>query len=479
MTLQYQKLLTLLKQQPPASGYLLAFSGGLDSCVLLDLMHKLSLHEKIPLRAIHINHGLQGEAEQWVSHCQQICEALKIPLQVVHLNMKPGKGESIEAVAREQRYQAFESELKKGEMLLLAQHRDDQAETLLLQLLRGGGPEGLACMSFYKAFSLGAVFRPLLDVSRAEIEEYAHSNNLDWIEDPSNTDIKFDRNYLRHEVLPLLKKRWPSYNKTFSRSARLCAAATEIIGAQASELLKQVRVTDSGLEGDVTHEGILLNAKSLSELAEQQQIIVIREWLRQQQLSFPSEVQMRQILIQMLKSSNEASPLVTWADIEVRRYRNHLYAFKAPDSFDSTIEYDWDLGAPLTLPELDKCLTVTKVKGEGISLEKIRHLSFTVRFRSENLVDNSGESNSEAVKSDIFRGKSAELENKIPGTTKASKLKKTMQQSGIPPWLRNRVPILSLNDELIAIVGWWISPKYRSLKNESGIIITSQSICEK
>ncbi len=452
MTLQFNNFSSLLKQSIEPSGYLVALSGGLDSMVLLALMHKVAAQTKIPLRAIHINHGLQSDADQWEIHCQQQCTILQIPLKIVHLNIAPVKGESIEATAREQRYQAFASELQQDESLLLAQHRDDQAETLLLQLLRGAGPEGLASMPMFRKFARGTMFRPLLDSTRKEIEEYAKSKALIWIEDPSNNELNFDRNYLRHKVMPLIEARWPSYSKTFSRSASLCADGNHFISTQAAELLSKVILKNSAPSSAQCE--YLIDINLLSEYSSVQQALLVREWLKQLQLARPSEIQMQELLKQMLQSNEQASPLVKWGGVEVRRYRKHLYAFETPPMFDFSFESQWNLNKPLLLPDIFGYLVATEVRGAGICKSKIGCEPLIVSFRHETPKGCDNSPDSKVVRKILV---------------KPSTLKKIMQQSSIPPWERNRVIVLSNKiGDLIALVGWWISPDYQVVGADEG-----------
>ena len=196
---------------------LIAYSGGLDSHVLLHLVSQFPQASHYQVRAMHIHHGLQEEADAWVPHCQSVCADLNIPLQINHLNLELKKGESIEEAARAARYIALKESLKQGEVLLTAHHQNDQAETLLLQLFRGAGVQGLAGMPTISSFGSGQHARPLLNASRQSLEMYAEEHQLSFIEDPSNKDSAFDRNYLRNEVLPQLRERWPSIDKTISR----------------------------------------------------------------------------------------------------------------------------------------------------------------------------------------------------------------------------------------------------------------------
>ncbi|NIE77598.1 tRNA lysidine(34) synthetase TilS [Pantoea sp. Ap-967] len=202
-----------------APTWYIAFSGGLDSTVLLHLLADYARHHPSPpLRALHVHHGLQPAADAWPAHCQAICDNLGIELQVIHVQVAPGA--SLEQAARDARYGAFEAVLQQGDILFTAQHRDDQAETLLFRLLRGAGLRGLAAMPERRSLGQGSLVRPLLGTSREQLLAYAQANGLAWIEDPSNADTTFDRNYLRGEVFPRLRQRWPQACQNMARSAQ-------------------------------------------------------------------------------------------------------------------------------------------------------------------------------------------------------------------------------------------------------------------
>ncbi len=206
----------------------IALSGGLDSTVLLHQLATLARTQSLPpLHAIHVHHGLQAAADAWPQHCQRLCDALGVPLTVVQVQVAPGA--SLEAAARDARYAAFEQALGPGEVLLTGQHRDDQAETLLFRLLRGTGVRGLTGMAAQRPLGQGVLLRPLLNTGRDALETYAKANALEWVEDPSNADIRFSRNYLRNEVLPVIARRWPRFAQTFARTARHLAEAQALL----------------------------------------------------------------------------------------------------------------------------------------------------------------------------------------------------------------------------------------------------------
>lgn len=228
------RLLQVLAPWRNAPAWHIGFSGGLDSTVLLHLLAELAKRENLPpLNAIHVHHGLQALADAWPLHCQQVCEALSIPLQVISVHVAPGA--SLEQAARDARYAAFSQRLGEGEVLLTGQHQDDQAETLLFRLLRGAGVRGLAAMPASRTLGAGRLVRPLLSVSRAKLEAYAVDNGLHWVQDPSNDDSGYSRNYLRHQVFPALASRWPQANASLARSAAHLGEAQQLLDELADD----------------------------------------------------------------------------------------------------------------------------------------------------------------------------------------------------------------------------------------------------
>lgn len=233
MTLE-SRLLTTLTPWRDAPAWRVAFSGGLDSTVLLHLLASLARREALPpLSAIHIHHGLQAAAETWPLHCRRLCDALGVPLYIQSVEVAPGA--SLERAARDARYAAFAAALGSGEVLLAAQHRDDQAETLLFRLLRGAGVQGLAGMPASRPLGAGYLLRPLLQCSRAELQAYAAEHRLVWLDDPSNADCRFSRNYLRHRLMPVLAARWPQVAATVARSAEHLREAAQLLDELAQQ----------------------------------------------------------------------------------------------------------------------------------------------------------------------------------------------------------------------------------------------------
>ncbi|WP_085581405.1 MULTISPECIES: tRNA lysidine(34) synthetase TilS [unclassified Pseudomonas] len=238
------RLLRTLTPWRTAAAWRIAFSGGLDSTVLLHLLARLAKTETLPpLSALHVHHGLQAAAEAWPEHCRAFCDALGVPLRVVRVQVRPGA--SLERAARDARYAAFDAAIGRNEALLTGQHRDDQAETLLFRLLRGAGVRGLSAMPVHRPLGQGSLVRPLLDAGRGELEAYARAHQLTWIEDPSNQDTQFSRNYLRHQVMPLLAARWPQATASLVRSAAHAREAQGLLDELAQLDLNDARTPDA------------------------------------------------------------------------------------------------------------------------------------------------------------------------------------------------------------------------------------------
>ncbi|MBV6822479.1 tRNA lysidine(34) synthetase TilS [Pseudomonas sp. PD9R] len=268
------KLLRSLTPWRNAKTWRIAFSGGLDSTVLLHLLAHLAKTQSLPaLSAIHVHHGLLVAADAWPAHCQAVCESLGVPLQIARVQVQPGA--SLERAARDARYAAFIEAIQADEVLLTAQHRDDQAETLLFRLLRGAGVRGLSGMPRQRPLGKGCLLRPLLDVTRAELEAYAATHRLSWIEDPSNQDRHFSRNYLRHQVLPLLTARWPQAMATMARSATHLSEAQGLL-----DELAQLDLADAGTASDFDWLGLpSLDLASLEKLSIARQRNALSHWL--------------------------------------------------------------------------------------------------------------------------------------------------------------------------------------------------------
>jgi tRNA(Ile)-lysidine synthase len=409
------RLFTVLQEHSLSHCYRIAYSGGLDSHVLLYSL--VQLRSQLPnatLTAVHVDHGLSPRSEQWSHHCREVCTALGIFCQVIKTDARPAKGESPEAVAREARYRILCSLIGVGECLLTAQHQDDQAETVLLQLLRGAGPSGLAAMARTAPFGEGRLLRPLLPFSRAELKAYAEKEGLTWIEDPSNLDIRFDRNYVRHAVLPVLQQRWPSVARTLARVAAHQADTAELLDKQAQTQLAKI-----------DHGGQELPVGALRELPLPDCRNLLRYWLKRQGLPLPDRTHLQRIIEEVLPAGEDSQPLVAWPGAEVRRYRQRLYALQPLPPHDSMLVLAWNGVDPLLLPPgVGGVLRLKPTTGWGLNPAQLRRAPLTVRFRQ------GGE-----YFHPITRGRGCSL-------------KKLFQEYGIPPWRRARIPLIYSGDRL-------------------------------
>lgn len=436
----WQQLAKVLQRFPDASRYWVAFSGGVDSHALLHASTVLRDKQALPeVVAAHINHGLHPEADDWERHCAQVCQALCIPFTAIPVQAHPRTGESPEAVARQARYQALWVVIAEGDMLLTAHHRDDQAETLLLQLVRGAGTLGLAAMPACAPFGQGWLGRPLLDVSRAMLEQYGHAQELRWISDSSNADTRYDRNFIRHQVLPVLQARWPSLNRTLSR-----VAANQ---QDAACLLEHLAAADCrAIAGPVPRT---LSRTALVALAPGRQRNVLRYWLRSLNLPMAGRVHIEAILLDAARGSEKTSPCVGWPGAEVRRYRDRIYAMR-PRSVAPGRQrpIPWNLKTPLELSH--GRLKATRVRGAGLSAYIVARGSLEVRFRG------GGE-----------RCRPA-------GSRHTRMLKKLFQQQGVPPWERSQVPLIYIDGEFAAVAGLWVCEPYAAREGEVGWLLLWQ-----
>lgn len=413
--------------------YYVAYSGGLDSTVLLHWLWQ----QNLPVHAIHINHQLQAQAVEWAEHCAQQCIAWQIPYTVQTVSAHKQSGESPEAAARAARYAAFAQLMSANSVLCTAHHQDDQAETLLLQLIRGAGVAGLAAMPGYTPFATGHLWRPLLEKTRAELEQYAQQQQLTWIEDPSNQATDYDRNYLRHHIFPLLRARWPSVSATLARSAKHCAEAMQVLAEQAASDYQMVQVAETSLA-----------INRLMNLSRARQHQVVRYWLEQQNLPLPSTAQMAQLLRQ-LQSRQDAVPIVHWPGVRVQRYRDSLYATKWQSVKEDAIALSqlcltWDLSQPLELPHNLGTLVATSQQGAGLSKQRLAQAPITIRFRH------------------------GTLRCQPQGRAHSQTLKKLYQEYAIPPWQRNTLPLLFCGEELAAVIGHWICAPFAARADEIG-----------
>ncbi|NOX75686.1 MAG: tRNA lysidine(34) synthetase TilS [Gammaproteobacteria bacterium] len=445
MPISLAALLPTLPALKHIKRYWVAYSGGLDSHVLL---HSLAAQRPLPggaeLRAVHVNHRLSGHAADWAQHCEAQCIALGVPLQQLIVDARAEPGESPEAAARHARYRAIAELVQAGDCLLTAHHQDDQAETLLLQLLRGAGPRGLAAMPMLAPFADGWHARPLLGTRRDELLAYAEKQGLHWVDDESNVDTGFDRNFLRHDIFPKLKQRFPAAASTLARSAGLCAEASELLDLRAQ----------ADLDGLESEEGTL-SADGLRGLGEVRARNALYHWIRQHGKATPSAAQMARIWQDVLGSGADSQPLVIWAGVALRRYRDALFLGEAERMPEQPSTVQWPVGEGGCHDLRFAGLGVLSL-GEGVAGTAALSLlrgpltghTLEVRFRQ----------GGERLQPAGRRGRHA--------------LKKLWQEAGVPPWRRDQQPLIFLRGELIAVAGLCVAEGYAAEVGDESLWLT-------
>lgn len=405
-----------LNGQPDLTALTVAYSGGLDSHVLLHLVSDLrELRPDIAIRALHINHRLQPDSDSWATHAEAVANDLNIPITVFPVEVSASHADGPEAAARLARYAAFSEHLMAGEHIFLAQHADDQAETFLLQALRGSGPDGLASIPRKRTFADGFMSRPLLNCSREQLQAYAEANALTPIHDPSNDDTRFDRNFLRHEIMPKLQERWPAATRTLSRSANRCSAASQTLLGLAQEDLRQVRL-----------RGVSeLSVSEIKTLPRERAYNVLRLWVRQSGLRMPRLQDLAEVYRQLVTSRADSQGIVNVRDYEFRRHKDRLYLL-LPKKEPTAFHHDWEAPfLPLYIPEIDQTLTQEDCERQGIRMPN--HGVITVRTRVGSELIKLGE----------------------PAFHKA--VKKLLQEASVPPWLRDVTPLIYIDGRLAAV----------------------------
>ncbi len=414
-----------------------AYSGGVDSHVLLHALAALPPGQPCRVAAVHINHGLQAGAAAWDEHCRIVCVGLGVHYVSMQADGRAIAGESREAAARAARYAVLKAWLPQRHYLLTAQHRDDQAETLLLQLLRGSGVKGLAAMPRLVPFGAGSLLRPLLGCSRNALLDYALANRLNWVDDPSNRDISLDRNFLRHQVLPVLHQRWPALSATLSRSARHCAEAALIL----EDLARQ----DLAMLVDESKD--TLPVSGLLQLPPERQRNSLRHWMAEKGGTTPSEAVLARIVNDILGSRADAEACVCWGDCELRRYRDRLYLLPRDTRQDMPAWLEWRTETVLELPQAGGLLSASRRTGSGVRAADCVEAEVRVTWR------HGGE-----------RCRPAGRRHHHP-------LKKLFQEAGIPPWERGRIPLVYIGDELAAVADLWVCDPFSAGPGEAGFTI--------
>jgi tRNA(Ile)-lysidine synthase len=405
---------------------LVAFSGGVDSVALLAALAGLP-DPPASLRAVHVNHGLHPRAGGWAHHCRLVARRLHVSLSVRKADVRRDKGLSLEEAARRARYQVLATELGQGEILLTAHHQDDQLETVLLQLLRGAGVRGLAAMPECAPFAASLLVRPLLSRSRSELESWVRQAGLAWQEDESNADERFDRNYLRRVVLPLIQVRWPAAAASVSRSARHAAEAQRLLDALARA------------DVDSAADGADLSVAVLRGLPAERRRNAVRYWIARAGLRAPDAKRLQELTGPVLEARIDSKPSISWPGAQIRRHAGRLCLQALPiigaaaagtPSLPRGLQWEWHAQPRLELPD-GSTLELQRDRHGPIALDKLPAV-VTVRWRT-----------------------GGERIRIIAGANRRA-LKSLLQEAAVPPELRARLPLLFSGEHLLAVGSSWL-----------------------
>jgi tRNA(Ile)-lysidine synthase len=422
---------------PQGSSLLLGLSGGVDSVVLLHLLVQLSQHFSWRIGALHVHHGISLHADEWAEFCTEMCAGYSIPLSVERVDISPLRDMGIEAAARKLRHAVFEKQ--QVDFIALAHHRDDQAETMLLQLLRGAGVRGASAMQIFKPRNnVPSLLRPLLDIERRELEAYAQDHGLRWVEDDSNEDVSYPRNFLRHRVLPVLAQRFPAYRVTLARSARHFAETAELLDDLAS------------LDAANAMAGERLSVSILRQSSNARGKNLLRYFLAARGAPIPDTTRLDEMLRQLCEAGEGAQIRITWQDWQLRCYQEYAYTLPVtlPVADFSII---WRGEAEVVLPASHGMWHFERVIGQGVSLEKLQQAVVTIRPRH----------GSEMIKLDVARPRQS--------------LRNLLQQQGVPPWQRELLPLLYCGNELVYVPGVASAAGYLAQAGEEGVLFRRQS----
>jgi tRNA(Ile)-lysidine synthase len=432
-SLSIDHILQVLEKLPAPGHYWLAYSGGMDSTALLSILATHRDRLLAELVAVHVNHQLSANADQWEKHCRAFCREINIRYESVTINVRDGRTDSPEAHARELRYAALEQFMQQDDILLTAHHRNDLAETVIQQLLRGSGPEGLSAIPDTRRCGRGWLARPLLAYSRRQIEEYVRGQRLTWVEDESNIDQGLDRNFIRNTVMPTLRERWPSTADVLWRVSRVQADAVVVLNDMAEQ----------DLHGALGNSDTVLRLSAVDKLSLPRQRNLLRYWIRKNGHPVPAMNVIDEIINELMHARPDSMPCVRWGDTEVRRYRDEVSIMPATTlALSARGPYLWSLEKSL---ELDGGrLAASMIVGSGIRADRVQDNKVEIRFRE------GGESIRPA------------------GRKETHELKKLFQDSAVPPWKRDRIPLVYVGDELAAVAGYWVADGFQATGSEQG-----------
>jgi tRNA(Ile)-lysidine synthase len=448
-------------QKYPKIPLVIAYSGGVDSQVLLHALAKLKHAEKIlnTITVCHVNHGLSKNATTWQNFAEQACQKLNLSFVAYQVNVQKKAQQSLEALARDARYEALQSLYDGQSIIITGHHRDDQAETFLLALKRGAGLKGLSAMAVETLHGKDLFIRPLLNISRAEIVNYAKEQQLDWVEDESNSDTRFDRNFIRQKIIPLLSERWPSITQTINRSSKHCLEGQLLLDDLAEQDMANCQLSE-----------LCLSVSNLSELSIARFNNLIRYFLAQHHYLMPSTEQLSQVYLQLC-ASNDKSPAVKVANNYLRRYKNGLYL--TTDFLDIS---DWR--------ETVYCVdTQNRVLPDIIELPDTLG---TITFSKVVISTSNAAKNQSTHVSNLYQKIALPAKNQkvtlrfdhrnptcLPDYRNHSRsLKKVLQELNIPPWQRKRIPFLYYDEALVAALGHFVCQEFIENESTPSMIVT-------
>ncbi|HCH32948.1 MAG TPA: tRNA lysidine(34) synthetase TilS [Oceanospirillaceae bacterium] len=420
-----------LKPHLRSAGWLVAVSGGLDSMVLLHALVQLSQSQPCPpIRVVHINHGLHADAQAWQRQVEQQAQAYGLACATQNVVIDPVLQQKLglEAAARDARYQFFEQQLQAREVLLLAQHADDQSETLLLRLMRGAGVAGLRAMPQQRSLGLGSMLRPLINVRQQALVDYADQHQLAWCDDPSNDDIGFDRNFLRHQVLPSLRQRWPAMDRRL--------ATTAAVMHDTAQLLDEVAAADLYLLNINSAHSECLPTAALLALSKPRRHNLLRHWLALHKVPVLSYAAMQQVDDEVLISADDAQPCFVFGAWSLRRNHGQLWLAPYEGHGKAWVFEPWS--ATITAADLDHGVMV-------LSAGKLHAGDYTVAMALS--VGDHLE----------LRGRLGGERCKPLGRRHSQSLKKLLQEAQVPAWQRQHLPLLYVNGELAMVADLWVN----------------------
>ncbi len=399
--------LNALAIRPPHTReWCVAYSGGVDSTVLLHAASRAARTHGIELRAVHVNHGVQDAAAEFEQHCAAVCAQWGIALERRVCTVAREKGSSLEAQAREARYQVLRDYATAGALVLLAHHQDDQAETLLLQMLRGAGPAGAGAMPSVRDWGEAQLARPLLHLPREVLEAYATRYELAFVEDPSNQELRYNRNFLRHEVAPVLRKRWPAFAANLSRAARHQAHAARLLRERAQE---DLAYSDG------------MSVRVLEDLSEDRVFNLLRFWIAQHGHEVPSERRLHHWWRVVRTAGADRVPSESFGTCTLHRWRGRLYVSAIAPLVEVDQVWHWRRGETLELPELGRRLCWDELRTQMVHVPA-GDVEVRLRLGGERC--------------------------RVAGAAHHRPLKKLLQEAGVPPWQRGRIPLIYRHDQL-------------------------------